>query len=459
MKNLYFTFIFLSCFLLNGCVYDQYDLIVKNATVFNSITGKPETNKDILVKGGKIIDVVHTGKSNDAKDIIDAKEKLVTPGFINVHMHPTDILEDFDKITLKIEPDSISIYRTRISQTYLPYGVTTIRSAGQPEQWLPMMLSWQINSLPQHVDIYNSGGALVTLDPNRRTYIGHAAVKDSSDAARKVQEYYDQGIRHIKLYWRLEYPEFQAAFRKAEQLNMNVFAHVGDNSITSVDSVISLGVKNIEHAYTLITCDLSVKDNQIIRENFVKKYNNASFQPAFMEWVMEQLLFVGRDKPGFDNLISKLKNNNVSVTPTLHIFAQRYGLTWFYKDLTEMASLPFKGNEFQTEECIRGYEVLASYVKRLYDSGVQLNLGTDSPEGGKAALSEMILLNELGIPMHEVLKIATINSAKAIDREDFYGSIEKGKRANLIIFEKSPLEDRKNLIEKKTIIKDGVVFN
>ncbi|HEX8546860.1 MAG TPA: amidohydrolase family protein [Cytophagaceae bacterium] len=457
MKNIFLTF-FLNCFLFNGFAQSQYDLIIKNATIFNSITGKTETNKDILIRDGKIIDVVPRGQLHKSKNIIEAKEKLVTPGFIDVHIHPTDILGDFDKAPLNVETDSIPLFRKRISQTFLPYGVTTIRSAGQPEQWLPMMVSWQKNSRPEHVDIYNSGGALVTLDPKRKTNIAHAAVKDSADAARKVQEYYDQGIRHLKLYWRLQYSELASALHKAEQLKMNVFAHVGDNSITSVDSVITLGVKNIEHAYTLITCDLSDTDNQIIGQKFEKRYKDSPFQPAFIEWVMEQLLFVGREKPGFYNLISKLKNNNVSVTPTLHIFAQRYGLTWFYKEMTEMADLPFKGNEFQTQECIKGYEVLASYVKILYDSGVQLNLGTDCPEGGKAALSEMILLNELGIPMQEVLKIATINSAKAMDRENLYGSIEKGKKANLIIFGKSPLEDRKNLTGKKTIIKEGVVF-
>jgi len=57
-----------------------------------------------------------------------------------------------------------------------------------------------------------------------------------------------------------------------------------------------------------------------------------------------------------------------------------------------------------------------------------------------------------------VFKIATLNSAKAIGLESHYGSIEKGKKANIIIFNSNPLKNSHNLLEKKTIIKDGVVF-
>jgi hypothetical protein len=35
----------------------------------------------------------------------------------------------------------------------------------------------------------------------------------------------------------------------------------------------------------------------------------------------------------------------------------------------------------------------------MYEAGVRLNLGTDALEPGKAALSEMLLLHEAGIPM------------------------------------------------------------
>ncbi|HTG56773.1 MAG TPA: amidohydrolase family protein [Niabella sp.] len=75
----------------------------------------------------------------------------------------------------------------------------------------------------------------------------------------------------------------------------------------------------------------------------------------------------------------------------------------------------------------------------MYDQGVPLNLGTDCPDGGKAALSELWLIQHTGILMSSILQIATINSAKAIGRDNLYGSIQKGKKADLLIFDDTPL--------------------
>lgn len=101
---------------------------------------------------------------------------------------------------------------------------------------------------------------------------------------------------------------------------------------------------------------------------------------------------------------------------------------------------------------------MGSYVKMMFDKGIQLNIGTDTKNPGKVVLSEMLLLNDLGIPMPDVLAIATLNNAKAIGFEHLYGSIEPGKKAHLIIFEQNPLENPQNLRSQKTVIKDGVVW-
>jgi len=77
---------------------------------------------------------------------------------------------------------------------------------------------------------------------------------------------------------------------------------------------------------------------------------------------------------------------------------------------------------------------MASYVKRMYDAGIRLNLGTDAHDAGKAALSEMLLLHEAGIPMIGVFRIATLHTAQDIGHGSEYGSIEVGKRADLILF-------------------------
>jgi imidazolonepropionase-like amidohydrolase len=445
------TFLISSLGFANG----QFDLVIKNAIVFNSKSATITPKQDILINDGIIVKVVLSSTTKyDAKKIINAQGKLVTPGFIDVHTHPTDVLGDDDNAPVEIKTDSIPIYKKRISETYLPYGITTIRMVGHPEKWLPFMLAWQLSQDPSSPDIFTSGGAMVTLDTSRKTYIGHVAVNSPIDAENKVLNYYKQGVRHIKLYWRLQYPEFKAAISKAIELKMNICGHIGDNGIIQVDSAIRLGLKNIEHFYTLFVDNFNSKDYIQVEENSRNRFSSTNFEMDFMDWKMEQMLYLGRNYKRFDSLKLLMKKHGVSLTPTIHIFAKQYGLTYI---TDSMDSLRYKEYENQKKAYLQGYQIMSEYLKQLYESGIQLNLGTDCKDGGKAALSEMILLHKVGIPSNEVLKIATYNSAKAMGIEQSCGVIEKGKKANLIIFDKNPIEKIENILKSKTIIKDGEI--
>jgi imidazolonepropionase-like amidohydrolase len=173
---------------------------------------------------------------------------------------------------------------------------------------------------------------------------------------------------------------------------------------------------------------------------------------------MDFFNLIGANNPQMNALIKEIRDKSSSVTPTLHVFAQRLHLTYF----TSKSIADFDNSEHyskkQLKKALHGYSILSSYVKEMFDMGIQLNMGTDCQDPGKAALSELLLLYGAGISMQDVLCIGTINGAKAIGKDDCYGSIEKGKRANLIIFSKNPLDKPQNLLEEKTVIKDGQIW-
>ena len=63
----------------------NYDLIIKNGEVFDG-TGGPSRKMDVAVKGG-VIKKVAEHIEGTAGRIVDATNKIVTPGFVDVHTH------------------------------------------------------------------------------------------------------------------------------------------------------------------------------------------------------------------------------------------------------------------------------------------------------------------------------------------------------------------------------------
>jgi predicted amidohydrolase YtcJ len=157
------------------------------------------------------------------------------------------------------------------------------------------------------------------------------------------------------------------------------------------------------------------------------------------------------------SLVRRLSEAGAAVTPTLHVLAKPLGIA--YVDAPPMGDFDDTTDWIreQVERARRGYEIMASYVAAMHRAGIQLALGTDTVEPGAAALSELRLLRDVGIPMADVLRIGTLGSARVIERPDVYRTIEPGKRADFILFERSPLDDAEALLGGKTVIKDGVV--
>ena len=63
-----------------------YDLVIKNGTVLDPKT-KLYEKKDIGIASGKIKKVENSISDNNAIDIIEAKDKLVLPGLVDLHVH------------------------------------------------------------------------------------------------------------------------------------------------------------------------------------------------------------------------------------------------------------------------------------------------------------------------------------------------------------------------------------
>jgi hypothetical protein len=437
------------------------DLVITHASVLDVRNGIVLPDRTVVIDHGMIIGINSRSQTAPrATRTLDARGRLVTPGLIDVHSHSFLYLPD--DTLLVMTPDSIDAYRRVFASEYLPYGVTVVRDVGSSERVLPMLVAWMKPSADAP-DFYPSGAHLISRDTTWRTRSWQVVVADSQAAAAKVQQYYGLGIRNIKLYWGLRQPEFKGALFEAEKRGMSVTGHI-DQRVMTVGRALDLGLRNVEHVHTLALSVLSDSELNTLYAQ-VPQHLGVTFETYRSVHDFGDLLTmefwngVGPDNPSLLALIEKFKTDDASLTPTLHVFAQRLGLAYFEstpRDSTEDTST---WTAQQRERALQGYRIMVSYVKRIYDDGIRLNVGTDADDPGKATLSEMLLLHDAGISMLGVFKIATLDSAEDIGHGAQYGSIEQGKRADLILFDGNPIQNPHDLLAGKTIIKDGVVWS
>lgn len=91
-------------------------------------------------------------------------------------------------------------------------------------------------------------------------------------------------------------------------------------------------------------------------------------------------------------------------------------------------------------------------VKKAFDRGILIGCGTDTLGD---VVDEMKMLHESGIPAMDCIKAATLNGAKIVGLDKIIGTIECGKKADLVLIGANPLEDLENMRKVDEVFLNG----
>jgi imidazolonepropionase-like amidohydrolase len=98
---------------------------------------------------------------------------------------------------------------------------------------------------------------------------------------------------------------------------------------------------------------------------------------------------------------------------------------------------------------------VAIAVSDMQKAGVGILAGCDALIGGFCLHEELRLLVKGGMSPAAALQTATINPARALALEKVYGTVESGKRADLVLLSANPLEDIGNVARIDAVVMNG----
>ncbi len=98
-------------------------------------------------------------------------------------------------------------------------------------------------------------------------------------------------------------------------------------------------------------------------------------------------------------------------------------------------------------------------IKALYDAGIPIVAGSDTGLIGYGIDRELELYVQAGLPPMAAIQTATLGAARAMRLDRDSGSVEVGKRADLVLVEGDPLSNISDLRRVTKVVRNGQMFD
>ena len=427
-------------------------LTITNATIVDVSNGTLRPGTTVVIQGSRIASV---GPSSAAAplggQVVEAKGMYVIPGLWDMHTHAYfDWTGDFgDQYVLPL---------------FIANGITGIRDMGSD---LDATLRAR-SDVAAHRLI---GPRMVIsgpmLDGPQAQYKASIAITTPEDGRKAVGLLESKGVDFIKIQSGVPHEAYLAIASEAKKLGIAIDGHVPD--AVRASEAVSVRQRTFEHLIGIFEASTPDESAFLMRKWGAGKDPSVNkslstlldrYDPAREAGIVQLLarhkvwqcptLFWERGQWLVD-VIDYTKDPDVSYTPRTWV-EKRYPST--QKSILESLAtdpLPVRRRFVDHELDI---------VRRLHAAGVPFLAGTDTPAGvnvtpGISLHLELQRFVAAGFTPLEALQTATINPARFFRKLADYGSVQKGRVADLVILRANPLDDIANTRTIAGVVADG----
>ena len=403
-------------------------VIIENVDVVDVVNGKLVLDQHVRVADGKIAQISSDTIRDPAARRIDGSGKSLLPGLWDMHAH----------------------FGLSDGVLNIAGGIVNVRNIGG------------VHDKTMELTAKHDSGEVIGPNTFRAGFMDKAgpyasgwAAESLQDALDRVDFYAENGYLQVKLYSSIE-PEWVAPIAKrAHEHGLRVSGHIP--AFMSAEQAVRAGYDEIQHI-NMVFLNFLAGDREDTRQQI--RFTLYGDEAGNLDLASDEV----------QSFFALLKANNVSVDPTAAIFDTSLRHLDGTPDptfATVVDHLPpsiarslfnvqmnKNGNE---AAWLRSAEKQAAMLKALHDYGIQLVPGSDN----MAAFTihrEIELYAEAGIPIADVLRIATLDSARITGVADRKGSIEVNKDADLVLIDGNPFENISAIRRAVLVIKGDTLY-